>query len=518
MNAPQVPFPAGLLSRSETTLAVGGQGKFVVVGWNDAEGFLHAPFRGVPGAPGLSGFGFSTDGGQTFTDGGTPFFPAVDPANPSCGNLVTRGDPWLDIGGPGIDTVYYTNLSVHESVSCFSSFFGFPAGVTVHRGQFSDNSFSFNDVRLLQSPNFPFDFYDKEALAADKNGSRPHVYVAVTNFIGIPISSACTFAGGFGQIEVWSSLDGGNTYSGPTIVQPDLTNLADTTCSTGRLEQGSQPAVGPDGEVYVAWQDGPDFAGGSTVLPLDVRIKVTRSDDFGASFTTPVTLASINSIRNRPPDGYNRTTINDFPRVAVANSGPFRGRVYVAFQSATSPGVKRSNVFVSFSDDKGQTWSTPVLIGGSSPPDTLRFWPVVSVQTSGNVDVVYYESAETNLVPPSLSNPTGAECQVAGRGGIRPRSSLVDVLWAQSINGGTSYETPIKVTDVTSNWCKSRTNIIPTFGDYIASASHGNKVFATWADGRLPITPDTLPPPAGPRNRTADVFYATIKTIGRAPR
>ena len=399
VNAPQVAPPAGRLGRSETTLAVMANGKNVVVGWNDADGFRRPPFGPGPGTPGLSGFGFSTDSGQTFTDGDTPLTSEVDPANPSCGRLVTRGDPWLDIGGRGNDTVYYANLAVHESVSCLNAFFGFPAGVTVHRGHFSGNSFSFDDVRLLQSPSFPFDFYDKEALEADKNGSRPHVYVSLTNFIGITTGNpaTCRFAGGFGQIEFWRSLDGGDTWLGPTVVQPDETNLSDPTCFTGRLHQGSQPAVGPRGEVYVAWEAGPNFVGGVSVLPLATEIKVARTDNFGASFTSPVKVADIKSIRSNPPAGYNRNRINDFPRIAVAQSGPFRGRVYVAFQSAPSAGANASNVFVSFSDDKGQTWSTPVRVGNPVPTKTLRFWPVVSVQTGGNVDVVYYESVETNL-------------------------------------------------------------------------------------------------------------------------
>ncbi len=524
VNAPQVLPPTGRIGRSETTLAVGGEGKFIVVGFNTAEGFLRAPFAASPspGTPGLSGFGFSTDHGQTFTDGGVPFVAGVDPNNPTCGNLVTRGDPWLDIRGRGNGTVYYANLAVHQSRTCFLSFNGFPAGVTVHRGSFSGQTFAWNDVRLLQSPGFPNDFYDKEALATDKNGSRPFVYISLTNFKGFPsVSTDCAFAGGFGQIEIWSALDGGNIYFGPTVVQPDQTDLSDTTCLTGRENQGSQPAVGPDGEVYVAWRNGPDFVNGVVVTPLSVRISVARSDDFGATFAAPVTVASINSIERNPPDGYNRSTINDFPRIAVAQSGPFRGRVYVAFQSAPSAGVKRSNVFVSFSDDKGETWNTPVRIGTPLPagepttPNVLRFWPVPSIGTDGNVEFVYYESVETNLTP-SL---TDRECRPPGRSNPgQTRSSLVNLFWAESIDGGAMFEAPIKVTTVTSNWCKARTNIIPNFGDYFGATSFGNRVFVTWADGRLPTTADTLPAPAGPRDRTNDTFYSTINTIGRAPR
>ncbi|MGQ0572539.1 MAG: hypothetical protein ACT4P5_23770, partial [Armatimonadota bacterium] len=56
---------------SEATLAGNEGGNRLVAGWNDAEGFAFAPF-GPPPALGLSGYGFSTNGGTTWTDAGAP--------------------------------------------------------------------------------------------------------------------------------------------------------------------------------------------------------------------------------------------------------------------------------------------------------------------------------------------------------------------------------------------------------------------------------------------------------------
>ena len=58
--------PAGTFrsGASELSLAVTNNGNHILVGWNDGEGFGFAPFS--PGPPlGLSGYGYSLDGGVT---------------------------------------------------------------------------------------------------------------------------------------------------------------------------------------------------------------------------------------------------------------------------------------------------------------------------------------------------------------------------------------------------------------------------------------------------------------------
>lgn len=543
VNGPQVLAPNGLLGRSETSLSVSGNGNFLVAGWNDADGFCRAPFNSAactlipPGDPGLSGYGFSRDGGATWTDGGTPFIAgSPDPSFPQCGGIVTRGDPWLDTGGHGSDTVYYANLAVYQipagNPNCNTATFQSTAGISVHRGGFFGRSFSWTDVRLVKpvaglglSAGFPLDFYDKEALATDKNGSRPHVFVSVTNFVGLtPSTVGC----GFGQIELLRSLDGGDSWLGPpTLVQIDQVQTTPSVdCNTGRLNQGSAPAVGPDGTVYVAWQNGPNFAAGATVTPLDVDIMVANCGFAGAGPCQKVKVADINSVRLSAIQGYNRNRLQDFPRIAVAQTGAHRGRVYVVYASGTGTPVAPGPVFadfdilLKFSDDGGATWQGPVNV--NPPGDGKKdFWPAVSVDDNGNVDVAYVSSDEQNLTAPLADIECIPGAKQAG-GGVSQdgtRSSTVDHFWAQSLDGGATFQAPVKVTEVSSNWCKARTNIRPTFGDYIDVDSFGNRVFVTWNDGRLPApASDTLAPPAGPRTRESDIFYSTIRAIGRAPR
>jgi hypothetical protein len=498
-NAPQQSFPDGLLGRSETTIAASGDGQHLVAGWNDADGFCGPPFNvacTTPAVPGLSGYSYSSDGGLTWADGGAP--PVFD-------GIVTRGDPWLDSGGANANTFYYANLAVDETT-------GDSLGVSVHRGRFTGDGFAWYDVQAFDSPrnatNPGSDFYDKEALVASEDGSKA-VYVTLTNF-----QETCNIPQwGWGTIEVWRSHDGGETWQGPAIASPDqsfVTDPNDPTCGDeGILQQSSVPAIGPGGEVYVVWQFGPTFFAGG-VSP-DADIVVARSLDGGVTFDAPVKVADINSMRQNPPVAYNRSRINDHPRIDVATSGPNRGRVFVTFYSAVSavgpaanPTVQSlvsSQVFVSYSDDQGMTWSTPVPVAPAVPDTGIkRFWPVVSVEPGGNVDVIYYESMETQATP----DPADIECNISIGGGLfrtGTASSLVDTYWAQSTDGGATFSAPVKVSTATTNWCMVASNIRPNMGDYIGSASGGDRVFPTWADGR---------------NGVPDTFFANILGAGKS--
>jgi hypothetical protein len=500
VNAPQGSFAeSGFLGRSETAIATSASGRDLLVGFNDGQGWCGPPF-GAPcepqRPPGLSGYAFSTNGGLSFTDAGAP-----DPA--LFDNVFTRGDPWLDRGGFDNVTFYYANLAVDATTAA-------GLGVSVHRGHFIGGSFAFTDVRTFTSlnPNNPYG-YDKEAIAAAKDGSGA-AYVSVTDWIevcGIPHFGA-------GQIELWRTHDGGDSWQGPTIVSPDMTFVTDPTdprCGlTGTVQQGSVPAIGPAGELYVAWLQGPTFTDAG--ISTNARIEVAASLDGGITFGSPATVASTNvSLARTAPAGYNLVSRIDSPRIAVATSGRHAGRMYVTFTSETRPakipdpvqcpaGLPEGSfcigqdplseeAYLSFSDDGGLSWSTPTRIAPGVPAEGLkRMWPVPTVQPGGTVDIIYYESQEV----PTADNP---ECvvNVAFPNVFRvgPRNSLVDTFWVRSTNGDNTFSPPVKITTATSNWCTTVSGIGPNFGDYISSFATADRVFACWSDGRNGV-PDTF--------------------------
>jgi hypothetical protein len=493
VNDPQQTFPDDLPSRNTTTLAASDDGRNLLGGWDDFQGFCGPPTNRPctpQDPPGLAGFAFSTDRGLTWTDGGSP-----DPI----GDAQTAGHPWVDRGGEAGDEVFY--FTSRMRVDHLGS-----AGIGVYRGQFNAGTFVWQDAQLLDTPD-PNDYLSRQAIAAAKDGSGA-AYIALSNIIEV-----CGFpAAGGGQIEVWRTHDGGDSWQGPALVSADTvspTDPADPLCgSSAHLQVAPVPAVGPEGEVYVIWQYGPFLASDGSISTTS-SIAFSRSLDGGVTFGPVQFLTTFNNMRDNPPVGYGKNRMNDQPRIAVATSGPHRGRIYVTFYESVVPveGLARdqsivsSQIYLMHSDDRGQTWSTPQALVGPVPPTGVkRFWPTVAVRPGGAVDLIYLESQETQVTP----DPTDVECDVAFGFPARlhrigPYSSLVDTYWIQSRDGGATFGEPVRVSEVTSNWCEATylfaSSLYSNFGDYLGIATSGNRTFTLWPDSR---------------NGVVDVFFAEI--------
>ncbi len=488
-NTSDTTLPFGLVGRSETAIAVGSEAMNIVIGWNDPNGFL--PQLALDG---LTGYAFSSDGGNSFVSG-VPL-----PVGSSGGQpVVTRGDPWLDATGSNPDTLYFSNLAARPVTLA-------GVGITVHRGLAASGVLNWNTPAVIVPPNAT-DFLDKPSIGADKSGSNQAVYVVTTDFP----------AAGGSLIELYRSFDAGETWGGPTLVKG--------TDALG--QQGADVVVGVHGEVFVAWERG-RFA------PIQ-QILFRASTDQGATFGPLDTIATITGVSLFPPVGYNRNRYNDFPRMAVDFTGPHRGRIYVAYQDATTNpkihtdgvffnqqtnkivastgGVSDGDIYLKFSDDNGATWSAPTLVSSAAPGDgKAQFWPVVSVEPGGNVDVVYYQDTE---IQPQPVNPLSTNISIGAP--LRRQSSyrsFVDVFWAQSQDGGITFQSPLQVNDSTSDWSIAASNIIPNFGDYIAGVSAGNRTFCTWGQSRLY---DINPGPAVNNRFVPSAAFASVQGVGKAP-
>src|SRR5260370_1302078 len=91
--------PSGVQVHGQSETSVAASGPYVVEAWNDGTGFF-APCGSPNNKEELTGFGFSTDGGKTFTDlGGLP--------NTNCNTSRIEGDPSVEAYTVGGSTYFY---------------------------------------------------------------------------------------------------------------------------------------------------------------------------------------------------------------------------------------------------------------------------------------------------------------------------------------------------------------------------------------------------------------------------
>ncbi|MBI5709350.1 MAG: exo-alpha-sialidase [Candidatus Eisenbacteria bacterium] len=310
----------GFAAQSEVTLAA--LGPLVVAAWNDG---------GESGGNGI-GWGWSVDGGAVWRDGGVP------PVGNGLGIWLT--DPVLAVDEKR-GTFYLCGVGISSSAR---------NAIALVKGRFSDTTFAWEPPVLVRAVRDTLP--DKPWIAADS--SSGNVYLTYTSFSRVADRQS-------DQVELQRSTDGGASWSPPAV----LSSPADRG-----LVQGGRPAVGPAGEVHVAWiaVDTSAVADG-----LD-HLRVRRSDDGGATFAGEVTAASLFANFGSGAPGFNRGYGFAFPGIAVDRSrGPHRGRVYLAWNESVD----------FFADPLGGAGTRPELEGNNSPASATPF--VVGETLTGSI-------------------------------------------------------------------------------------------------------------------------------------
>jgi BNR repeat protein len=290
---------------------------------------------------GYSGTYFSNDSGATWCCVSTDpqhlgtLIPGVERL--TGGIYDAGGDPSVAFDSHG--HVYYAGLGFDRTAP--------PNTVAVNKGTF-DNAghLSWSAPTFINPTTAPSTLNDKEWIAVDAHASSPfrdRVYVSWTRFI----MNARTGAYVQSPISFVYSKDGGATFSAPQLIAGNVL-----------YSQGSHPAVGPDGTVYVFWD-------GSTRKATLDSIWVVKSTDGGVTWSKPVAVSPLVDII---PVANTAFRVNSYPGASVAPDGT----VYVTWSSLMSDATgglcpARTNtgchatVLYSKSSDGGTTWSAPAV-------------------------------------------------------------------------------------------------------------------------------------------------------------
>lgn len=272
-------------------------------------------------------------------------------------------------------------------------------------------------------------FEDKPWIVTDNLPGSPNqgsVYVAWTRFdvYGSADPNDST------QIFFSRSTDRGRSFSVPIRISDSGGDALDSDNTV----EGAVPAVGPGGEVYVAWA-GPE------------GIVFDRSLDGGWTFGMDRVIAQNPEGWDLPVPGLSRH--NGMPVTGTdVSSGPFHGSLYVNWIDARNGDA---DVFVIASRDGGETWEEPVRVNddpvGNGRPQ-LFTWMAVD-PADGSLNVVFLDRRY-------------------GEGDVQ------GVTVARSTDGGRSFQN-IRIDQDPFDCPESL-----FYGDYLGIAALGGRVVAAW--------------------------------------
>ncbi len=412
--------------QSETYITLSpSQPKVLAAGANE---IFRLPMRGF----------FSSDGGTSWGGVDLPLPPPLQGTN----DTRFGSDPSLAFDTRG--NLFYSYIVV---------FFGNGFGVN---GSEMAMARSTNSGRTYPSVTFfSFEtggnrFNDKPMITADTNLSSPfrdHVYVAWDAAAGGSTS---------GGIRLGRSADHGVTFAVTRIDNP----------SGPGQGIGAVPFVGPNGELYAAWNDFHNNV-----------IAFNRSFDGGATWKQQRTVSSkvIPFAMAIPAESFRGALV--YPACAVDRSrGTHRGRLYCSWMDLTLAGT--TDILLAFSDDHGTTWSKPAPVTDqlSSPVDRFNHWPSVD-PSNGDVNISFYDTR---------NDTTGARF-------------IYDVYFSRSTDGGSTWLSPnLRVTNVSSNEHDCN-GIFPCpgidyfnqSGDYEGLVSFAGASHPVWTDSHRQLDPSS---------------------------
>ena len=273
------------LSPTQSEVSVARVGRRMVAAWNDGD-MVDDLFSGI-------GYGYSLDGGRTWIDGGIA---------PRTGSVAQWTSDPVMVADEKTGTVYLAGMVITAQSR---------NGVAVVRGRFTGDQFQWDPAVVARATRDTLP--DKPWVAVDSLSGR--LYLSYTTFYKVNGRNA-------DQIEFQVSTDGNQSWIPPVRLTSDE--------ETG-LVQGSRPAVGPSGELYVVWKTIDTTA---TAAGLDV-IRIRSSRDGGTAFGAPVDVAHVFTNFCSGPPGFNRGFGLGFPAIAVdPSAGPRRGRLYVSWEES----------------------------------------------------------------------------------------------------------------------------------------------------------------------------------------
>jgi len=353
----------------------------------------------------------------------TFFLPTFDGGNTWTGgkmfsSMGVWGDPSLAFDLDG--NLYFAHLSGEPPLSG-----RWADRIIIQKS--TDGGLTWNDGTFtgLNRPKFE----DKEWISVDMTNSvyKNNLYVAWTEFDTLWYSHPSYKS----RILFSRSTDAGESWNNAF----EISDVEGDCLDDDNTTEGAIPAIGPDGEIYIAWA-GPE------------GIVFDRSFDGGITFGDDIFVTEHVGGWGW---GYEIEGIygNGLPQtICDISNSPYRGTIYVLWADQRN-GILNPDILLKKSTDKGITWSETKIVNNdnSSRP---QFFPWMCIDPiTGIMYIVYYDRRNTI-------------------------STMTEVYVARSTDGG----------EIFSNFLVSESAFEATIqkflGDYISIVAYNGKAYPVW--------------------------------------
>jgi hypothetical protein len=267
------------------------------------------------------------------------------------------------------------------------------------------------------------------------------------------------------------STDGGATFTGITRIN----KLSGDCVDEDYTVEGAVPAVGPNGEIYVAWS-GPQGIN-------NFKIFFDKSTDGGNTWLANDIVAASQpggwDLGSGSPSGRGVLGIyrgNGLPiTVCDISNGPHRGTIYINYLD--SVGTRDRDVKVIKSTNGGLNWSAPIRVNDDAAGKEQFFTWLTIDRVTGYLYCVFYDRRNYT-------------------------DNQTDVYLARSTNGGATWV----------NERISSSPFLPTyttfFGDYNNISAHNGMVRPIWVrlqSGSLSVWTAMIDFPVGLSQNSSEV-------------
>ena len=225
-------------------------------------------------------------------------------------------------------------------------------------------------------------------------------------------------------------------------------------------------AVGPSGQVLVAYQNPADGTAPSTIY-ASLKPDGLGTMPFGTPVVVTTTQVGTGRLLPAQPDaGIDAEPILGWDR----SGGPFSGRVYLAYVDAPSTSSTNTNIYLRYSLNNGQTWTGPFKVNDDSGTNS-HFDPTLAVdQSTGKVGLAWLD-ARHDVANPNVN---------------------VQTFVTVSYNGGFTFVANQEVSDRAGVSNAASSGNPADFGHYLGLDFWNNNLYPLWPDNSpaLPGNPD----------------------------